>query len=143
MSQKSDRSIALISIHPQFAKMILHGTKKVEFRKTRFKDDVSHIVLYATFPTKKIIGFFEVENIMIAPPEELWQKYKTIGGIASDIFWKYYESSPIGVAIRIGNIYPFSEPVPLSKINDIKIPPQSFRYLAKDNFEEIKNQASF
>ena len=35
--------VALLSIHPRFAEAILTGEKRVEFRRTKFSRDVSHI----------------------------------------------------------------------------------------------------
>ncbi len=54
--------VALFSIHPQYAEAILAGTKSVEFRRTPLADDVTHVVVYATAPTKMVVGIFEVDG---------------------------------------------------------------------------------
>ena len=81
MVENSDRNVILMSIHPKFAQLILSGKKKVEFRKTRFNHQISHVVIYATSPIKKVVGYFEVQNIKVAPPKDLWESYSEVSGI--------------------------------------------------------------
>lgn len=53
-----------MSIKPKYAEAILNGTKKYEFRR-RFPDNLygTKIIIYATFPVKKIIGEFMIGRI--------------------------------------------------------------------------------
>ena len=46
----------LISINPQHVENIFNGTKKYEYRKIRCKQDVDKIIIYSTYPIKKIVG---------------------------------------------------------------------------------------
>jgi predicted transcriptional regulator len=75
-----------MSIHPEFVRLILNGNKKVEFRKIRFSMNISYVVIYATLPIKKIVGYFEVKNINTASPDELWRSYENIAGIEKERF---------------------------------------------------------
>ncbi len=138
MDPNSTRKVALLSIHPRFAQLILDGCKKVEFRRTRFKEHISHVVIYATYPVKRIIGFFKVKQIDEATPKQLWTRYQELGGVDHEFFWSYYAATSQGVAIRIGKVFALDEPLPLAIINGLKSPPQNFRYLADEQFTRIK-----
>ena len=73
---------ALLSIKPEFVEKIFSGEKRFEFRKSAFREDVSRVVVYATSPVCRIVGEFEVEDILQASPRQLWQKNK---GFCRDI----------------------------------------------------------
>lgn len=129
MASGATRRIALLSIRPRFAQSILRGEKRVEFRKTRFRTDVSHIVMYASSPVQKIVGYFEVLHIDEDSPDQLWCRYHTVGGISQKDFQAYYGSSARGVAIGIRRVWTLPNPVPLTVLGKSLSPPQSFVYL--------------
>ena len=55
----------ILSIKPEFAAKIFEGTKKYEFRRAIFKNkNVKKVVVYASSPVQKIIGEFEIEDII-------------------------------------------------------------------------------
>lgn len=58
----------LMSIKPEFVKRILAGEKLYEFRKTIFKQNVDKVFIYSTDPDKKIVGYFEVGEIIRDTP---------------------------------------------------------------------------
>jgi predicted transcriptional regulator len=126
-----------MSIHPQFARGILTGRKRVEFRKTRFSTAISHVVLYATKPIQQIIGFFRVAGIEQAAPEELWRLYQDDGGIARESFISYYGRRSTGVAIKVGEVFGLRTPRPLSSLGRDLVPPQSFRYLPAEVVQKL------
>lgn len=132
-----------MSIHPKFAQLILNGEKKVEFRKTRFASQVSHIVIYATNPLKKIVGYFEVKGIQVSPPEELWQCYSGVAGIDQGFFQEYYDNINQGVAIEVGKVYQLNHFLPLNSISTSLLAPQSYIYLDKKLFDSIKANRDF
>jgi predicted transcriptional regulator len=129
-----------MAIRPQFARLILNGKKKVEFRKTRLASDVSHVLIYATVPLKEIIGFFEVNRIQEGVPDDLWKIYQDVAGIEEQVFRRYYGSAPRGIAIEVGRVFVLSKPVPFKRIaGKLKATaPQSFRYLYADVFACIE-----
>jgi predicted transcriptional regulator len=137
MAPKSDKFIALISVHPTFAHKILTGSKKVEFRKTRFRKDVSHIVIYSTAPEKKLLGFFEVTEIEEGTPSTLWQRYRKCSGIDKIFYSTYYNSNKKGYAIKIGNVYKLDKPKNFSCLKKFKSPPQNFCYLDSTSFSRL------
>ena len=62
----------LLSIKPIFANEIFNGNKKFEYRKSIFKNkDIKTIVVYSTKPIGKIIGEFDIENIIEDSPSEI------------------------------------------------------------------------
>jgi predicted transcriptional regulator len=129
---RADRSIALLSIHPKFAHAIMRGEKRVEFRRKSPRADTSHVVVYATAPISKVVGFFEVDGIEAGSPGNLWERFSSVGGIREDDFVRYYTSCAVGTAIRVGSVTQVQPPVPLDCIDPELSPPQSFRYLKGD-----------
>lgn len=54
----------LLSIKPEYAYKIFSGEKKFEYRKIIFKKKIKSVIVYATKPVGKIIGEFEIEDII-------------------------------------------------------------------------------
>jgi predicted transcriptional regulator len=132
MDIQQTKHIALISIHPKYAQAIIHGHKRVEFRKGRFARAVSHVVIYATAPVSKVVGLFVVRGIHQSSVGQLWRSYRTCGGILRRAFFSYYYEKTTGVAIEIGNVHKFSRPLPLSRFSDVLSPPQNYIYIERD-----------
>ena len=58
---------ALLSIKPEFVSKIFTGEKIFEYRKAVFKRPmVKTVVIYSTMPVGKIVGEFEIEEIIVA-----------------------------------------------------------------------------
>ena len=66
---------ALLSIRPDYVELIRDGVKRVEFQHRPFARDVARIVIYATGPVKKLVGFCEVEGMVEDTPAVLWARY--------------------------------------------------------------------
>ena len=64
--------VALLSIRPEYVQQIIEGTKKVEFRKKVFSNTVKKVVVYSSYPQKRIVGYFRVTNIIIDTPLDIW-----------------------------------------------------------------------
>lgn len=137
MVTQRDPQVAVLSIYPYFAEKILSGEKRVEFRKTRMKKTVSHIVIYATSPRQKVVGFFEIDGFDEGKPTELWRRYKHIGGIKKSDFWSYYSSNSKGFVIKVGRVYILNSPLSLKKIVNHGATPQSFCYVNKEAIEGL------
>ena len=120
----------LLSIKPEFAQKIFDGSKKFEFRRNIFKNpNIKTIVVYASSPVQKIIGEFEIEKIINANLEDLWNQTKNHSGISKDYFLQYFSDKQYGFAIQIKNTKKYDTPRCIKK--DLKLsPPQSFLYLA-------------
>ena len=118
----------ILSIKPEFAFKIFEETKKFEFRRSIFKNkNVKSIIVYASSPTKKVIGEFEIEEILTDNLANLWEETKSFSGITEEFYYKYFTNKQKGFAIKIKNTKKYLEPKCLK--DDFKVlPPQSFVY---------------
>jgi len=67
----------LLSIKPEFAERIFQGIKRYEFRKAIFRNrNVNKVIVYASAPISKVIGEFEIDDILEHEVEELWDLTK-------------------------------------------------------------------
>lgn len=126
---KDQQTVVLLSIHPEYAEAILDGTKQVEFRKSPFPRDLTHVVIYATAPVQKVVGWFQVDSTEEASPARLWRKYRAVGGIERSRFATYYAGRDRAVALLVSGAERFAEGIPLSVLADDLVPPQNYRYL--------------
>lgn len=120
--------VALLSIKPTYAEAILAGRKKVEFRKTKFQRAVTHVVIYATAPIKRVIGWFTAGDFHESSPAQLWRRFSAVGGISRVPFQTYFEGRETGVAIGVHKPRRLKASLPLNRITS-KPPPQSYVYL--------------
>ena len=122
----------LLSIKPQFANKIFDGTKKYEFRKSIFNNyKISKVIVYASYPIKKVVGEFEIEDIITDEPEILWEKTKDYSGITKEFYDSYFNERKKAYAIKIKSFRKYNIPKCLKADFDISFPPQSFRYIDK------------
>ncbi len=118
----------LLSIKPEFAHEIFSGTKRYEYRKTIFRQKIKRVVVYASSPVSKIIGEFEIDEILHDEIETLWETTKSFSGITKDFFFSYFQSRDSGYAIKIKNYKLYDAPMDLRSVYSSK-PPQSFAYV--------------
>ncbi|MBK7481886.1 MAG: hypothetical protein IPI72_03950 [Flavobacteriales bacterium] len=119
----------LMSIKPEFATKIFDGSKRYEFRRMIFKQpNVTRIVVYASSPTQKVIGEFEIECILEHHPKELWNRTREGAGISKGYFMEYFGTKDVGYAIRIKTTKLYRKPRCLKADYNLK-PPQSYLYL--------------
>lgn len=122
---------ALLSIKPEFVKEIIEGRKKFEYRKRIFKrKDISSVVVYATKPYGKVVGEFEITNILEDKIDMLWQETKQASGITEQFFYEYFQDKESGFAIQIKEFKEYENHIELSQFDsNIKAAPQSFCYV--------------
>lgn len=118
----------ILSIKPEFAFKIFDGTKRYEFRKNIFKQDVDRIVVYASSPVQRVIGEFEVKNILNDDTETIWNLTQQFSGISKQSYDEYFAHKERAFAIQVGKVKKYSKPKLLSDY-DIDFAPQSFVYL--------------
>jgi predicted transcriptional regulator len=125
----------LLSIKPEYANKIFAGTKKFEYRKTIFKrKDVKKVIVYASHPIQKVLGEFEIDDILMDSVELIWKQTNEYSGITKQFFDEYFENKLQAHAIKVGKVIKYNTPKFLSDY-DIKVAPQSFVYL--ENQEEL------
>lgn len=123
----------LLSVRPEFAEAILSGTKEYEFRRVLFRDrDVGRVVLYATQPVGRVVGEFEVAEVISMEPHALWEATQHASGIDKSYFDQYFQGQDIAHAIRVGVVYRYPTPLDLARDLCIKHAPQSYIYVDSD-----------
>ncbi len=133
----SPKNVILLSIHPEYVNLIKSGGKKIEFRKKSFSKSISKVLVYSTSPISKIIGYFNVLEIIKSTPTKLWKDFSRVGGITEDNYFKYYSNAEEAVGIKIGEMNLFENEVDISVLGTV--PPQSFKYLSEFEFKKVCN----
>ena len=119
----------LLSIKPEYALKIFDGSKKYEYRRCIFKrGEVTKVVVYASNPIKKIIGEFQIGDILYADPQLLWANTKCHAGITKNKFFEYFCKKSKGYAIEVKSTKMYDIPMSLNALM-VSSPPQSFMYL--------------
>ena len=119
----------LLSIKPEFALKIFNGSKRYEYRRVIFKrGEVTTVVVYASDPIKKVIGEFEIGEILHEEPQALWAKTGDQAGITKKRFLEYFENRTKGYAINVKEAREYNTPISLDNFM-LFWPPQSFMYL--------------
>jgi predicted transcriptional regulator len=122
----------LLSIKPEFAEKILSGEKKYEFRKVLPKaPDLKIIVLYASHPTGKVVGEFEIAQFISDTPNKIWGQTKNDAGISRRYFDEYFAGKSLAHAIQIKAVKRYARPRALDTILPSGIAPQSFCYIKR------------
>lgn len=129
--------IAFMPIKPIYADKIIEGSKRFEFRKVSIKHDLTHLVIYASSPVKRIIGVAVVEGVEISRPLETWGLTKHAAGISQEDFFEYFEGKDKAVTIKLQQVMPLDRGVCPKEIeSDFKVP-QSFKYVAPDFLQDV------
>ncbi|MCO6360338.1 ASCH domain-containing protein [Roseivirga pacifica] len=119
----------ILSIKPEFAEKIFNGSKKFEFRRRIYKNkQIKTVVVYASSPISKVIGEFEIEDVIHDELNSLWQTTSEHSGISRDYYFDYFKGTEMGFAIAVKKAELYDEPVCIKETFGIK-PPQSFAYV--------------
>jgi predicted transcriptional regulator len=129
---------ALLSIKPEFADLILDGTKKYEYRRRVFGRPVERIFVYASSPHQQIVGEIEVARIHSASPSAIWRKTRGAAGISHSYFIEYFAERREAHAIEVASVTVYDGPVnPYDLFTDF-VPPQSYMYVDDDVARKIR-----
>jgi predicted transcriptional regulator len=119
----------ILSIKPEFANKIFEGNKKFEFRRSIFKNKrVSKVIVYASSPVSKVIGEFEIGEILFKDLNSLWQETKEYSGITEKYFYDYFIGKENGFALEVKRVKKYKQELCIEKSFG-KRPPQSFAYI--------------
>jgi len=121
----------LLSIKPRFANSIFDGNKKFEYRRAIFRENITHVVVYASSPVRMVIGEFKVDDVLFDDIVPLWNRTRAEAGISEGIFYSYFSEKQKGYAIKIVDAVLYDEPASLQNFNMTR-PPQSFAYLRSE-----------
>jgi predicted transcriptional regulator len=133
MATPTAERIGLFSIHPGYAQAILDGTKQVEFRKTAPAPDIKIALIYATAPVMKVVGYFEISEVVRATPQALWGRFGAVAGIGKADYDTYYGDAAQACGVAVARAQALAEPVALSSLRPDLRAPQSFQYLDGDS----------
>ena len=131
-------AVALLSIHPEYVNLIKDGVKRVEFRRVRFARDVAHIVIYATSPIQRVVGFCAVEQVVRDTPANLWSGHGKRGGVSKSTLMKYLANLNVATALLLGEFHSIPEGFDLTSIG-VERPPQSFQYLKENILSALRD----
>ena len=118
----------VISINPIYVQSILNGTKRIEYRTRVSKEDINSLIIYETFPVKKVVAEVEVLGIIALSPQKLWDLTHEYGGISKKDYDIYFKDRKIAYAYKLGKINVFDSPLDI-KLFGLKTAPQSFAYV--------------
>lgn len=129
--------VAVLSVHPEYARMIESGEKMVEFRKSfarRFT--TGRILFYVTSPVKEFRFMAALASVVKSTPRELWEQFGPVAGVNKKTFFDYYRGAKQGVALVLGCVTPLKRAVPLDEARAVNAryrPPMSYTLLRSDD----------
>ena len=118
----------LMSIKPEYIDKIFDGSKKFEYRKTLYRQNIDTIIMYSTYPVMRVVGEIQITSIIEDTPDTVWQKTKDFSGITKQFFDKYYNGKNQAIAYKIGKVTKYNKPLKLSDFG-LTHAPQSFVYI--------------
>ena len=119
----------LLPIKPQFVEEIRIGNKLYEYRRVIHKDNsINKILIYSSYPIKKVVAVCSIEMILCNKPEIIWDLTSSYSGIDKDFFDKYFNGYNLANAIKMKDISFYEKLRDLSEFG-LKTAPQSFQYL--------------
>ncbi len=138
------RRDVVLSIKPAYSAMILEGRKTVELRR-RFPMSApcgAVAYIYATSPTRAMVGAAEIREILKLPIERIWAEFEASMSTDRDSFERYFEGLSEGFVLLFDEVKTFSRPLPLSELHE-KFgfrPPQSFLYAKPDLRRALRDE---
>lgn len=129
-----------LAINPVYAHAILSGEKTVEFRRNGVPSEIQKIVIYSTKPDQKIIGYCDVSMCVVDSPENLWQHFGNLGFISHNDFTNYYKGYEVGKCYMLKIPQILKNPLPLEKCKTFSAAPQSFAYLDKNEWRNLRRR---
>jgi len=124
-------NIILFSIRRPFSQLIIRGEKKYELRKRLPRSGFRRALIYETHPTKAIVGYFEIGQILEDSIENIWEMTKGGSFVSREFFDVYFKDKQTGVAFEIKESRKLERPVTLSEIG-VGRAPQDFMYVESE-----------
>ncbi len=123
----------IISIRPNFCKLIFDGQKRYEYRKRVFNRlDVDKVYIYASKPISMIVGYFTIKRIISDTPSMIWNQTHEHGGISKKMYLQYFKSHDVAHAIEIDEVFKLDTPIDPKSIIKGFTAPQNFMYVDRD-----------
>ncbi len=137
----STRRDVVFSIKPDYCDKIVSGVKTVELRR-RFPMSMpkgTTALIYATSPTRAMLGIAEIGEVHRRTPEEIWETFAERACIARKDFDSYFDGVEHGFAIELKRARRLRRALELQELRDRFNfePPQSFLYATPKMREAI------
>lgn len=136
-----DPSRALVlSLKPRFAEAILSGRKTVELRRVMPRITVPTLaLLYASGPTRSLVGTCVVRSVARHSVNELWGLHGAHMALTRPEFDAYLAGREVGVALVLEQATRLPAPIPLHVLRraDNFKPPQSLAYVGQERRERL------
>lgn len=131
----------LLSVKPTFAMRLLSGHKTAEVRR-RFPPlpRGTIVYLYASSPTRALIGVLRIVSVNTASPDVLWSRFGACLDIAEEYFRQYLEEKETATVIEMQVDERWTHPVSLEAMRAGAgvNPPQSYRYLNPEQEQTLR-----
>lgn len=138
---EKNNAVILLPIWPRYCEMIFSGEKKVELRKTNIPKLIEHVVVYETAPKRRIIGYFDVQEVIEETPTAIWRRYRKVSGVSKPSFDTYYKGVDLGRVIRIAQPFEFIRPITLEQVGWVSdSSPQSFSYVSSHVWQSLQKK---
>ncbi|MEM6398147.1 MAG: ASCH domain-containing protein [Bacteroidota bacterium] len=127
------KNLLVISIRPEYMKLILAGEKSIELRKCKPslpKDDIL-VALYCTAPVKAVVGFCLLDELIEDSPSSLWGRFSELVGVDKKTYQDYYNNNSKAVGLKLDSVYQLEKELSLDKIREEVpnfAPPQTYKY---------------
>lgn len=120
-----------MSLQPRWSEAILNGAKTTELRRNRAGcEPGTPVVIYTSYPVRRIEGLAKVASVKQASLDELWESEKETCGCSREEFDAYFHGASRGYAIRLTEV---------ERLEPRELPfngPQSYRYLFDDEEDQ-------
>lgn len=140
----TDRRSVLLSVRPRHAEAILAGRKTVEVRRQRVRAGAgSAILLYATSPTRAIVGVASIASTIRATAEAGWREHEASLGIDRHELDAYLDGR-VGSFLRLERVTALPTPLALADLRNGHPfrPPRSYRFVAADDPAILRDLAA-
>jgi predicted transcriptional regulator len=137
---KQTLAVAFYPIKPIYSDRILSGEKKYELRKRLPSNPFDYILIYATSPVGKVVGYAKVKMIHKKSVDDMWDMVSMCAGISRDDYTSYFGKTEYAYAIELEDVKRFTRPFDTKEISNSFNVPQSFCYVSRNDFNKLKRR---
>ena len=118
----------ILSIKPEYTEKILNWEKLYELRRLFTKKEVDKVIIYESAPVSRVVGEFEIEEILCEPLDRLRNDTRDYSCVDKRFFDQYFEWKEKWYAIKIKNLKRYKEEKLISDYG-MEYPPQSYAFI--------------
>jgi len=126
----------LVSVQPRYALAILSGEKKYEIRRRAVRAPIgTRVVLYATHPTKALVGTARIKAKLFLDSRAAWDTHADDLGIDRRSFDSYVKGTTKVCLVELDRVVPLQRTITLAALTAHSKfrPPQSYRYVSDED----------